>query len=44
MKHIRTTSRQRQMPAPAISNFVALLRFFVILNQQIIEAIFRFGK
>ncbi len=41
MKHIRATSRQRQTPAPAVSNFFALLQFFVRVNQQIIDALFR---
>ena len=41
MKHIRTTSSQRRIPAPAVSNFVALLQFFVRVNQQIIEFLFR---
>jgi hypothetical protein len=41
MKHIQTTTRQRQMPAPAASNFVVLLQFIVRVNQQIIEALFK---
>jgi hypothetical protein len=42
MKHIRTTSRPRQTPAPAASNFMALLQFIINVNQQIIEFIFKF--
>lgn len=41
MKHIHTTSRQQRVPAPAVSNFVALLTFIVRVNQQIIEALFK---
>jgi hypothetical protein len=41
MKHVRTTSRQRQMPSPAASNFMSLLQFIINVNQQIIDALFK---
>ena len=41
MKHIHMTTRQRQMPAPAASNFMALLQFIVRVNEQIIDALFK---
>jgi hypothetical protein len=41
MKHIRATSKPRRAPAPAASNFFALLEFIVNVNQQIIEALFK---
>jgi hypothetical protein len=42
MKHIRATSRHKQMPARAASlNFVALLRFILNVNHQIIDALFK---
>ena len=41
MKHIQATSKPRRMPAPAASNFVALLQFIVRVNEQIIDALFK---
>ncbi len=41
MKHIRTTSRQRRTPSPAITNFAGLLGFFINVNQQIFRALLR---
>ena len=42
MKHIRTTSKQHRVPAPAASNFAVLLNFFINVNRQIIDFIFKF--
>ena len=42
MKHLRTTSKQHQIPAPAASNFSVLLNFIINVNRQIIDFIFKF--